>query len=278
MKLLHPFLHSPLTEPQIDLWKESSAMLKFKVYSCFFKLTSCAVGQEWSSVTSKKVRHKKLAAIGCYCLTWRRWTTNTVVEPEKRLSFIDDWRRYCCSWLKWRRGGATSVFIAPTGGVLRRKVNDVFLMWDMDWQCFHKRLCRHSLSTLEVQHLFKQIEFSYFTFDALNFLLTKSLIGPHSLFPNFSQSSIVDLGWGNLLFILVHTWQMYEHVIYMMNTPFEGWHIVVTFIWWNKNLDSCPNSTMKIFWVTIILSPTSLEFKMLQEGFALMQITIAHTT
>jgi hypothetical protein len=172
-------------------------------------------------VTSKKVRHKKLAAIGCYCLTWRRWTTNTVVEPEKRLSFIDDWRRYCCSWLKWRRGGATSVFIAPTGGVLRRKVNDVFLMWDMDWQCFHKRLCRHSLSTLEVQHLFKQIEFSYFTFDALNFLLTKSLIGPHSLFPNFSQSSIVDLGWGNLLFILVHTWQMYEHVIYMMNTPFE---------------------------------------------------------
>jgi hypothetical protein len=54
----------------------------------------------------------------------------------------------------------------------------------MDWQCFHKRLCRHSLSTLEVQRLFKQIEFSYLTFDALNFLLTKSLIGPHSLFPN----------------------------------------------------------------------------------------------
>jgi hypothetical protein len=29
---------------------------------------------------------------------------------------------------------------------------------------------------------------------------------------------------------------------------------------------------MKIFGVTIILSPTSLEFKMLQEGFAPMQI------
>jgi len=28
---------------------------------------------------------------------------------------------------------------------------------------------------------------------------------------------------------------------------------------------------MKIFWVTAIGSPTSLEFKMLQEGFALMQ-------
>jgi len=50
-----------------------------------------------------------------------------------------------------------------------------------------------SLSTLEVQHLFKQIKFSYFTFDALNFLLTKSLIEPHSLFSHFSQSSIIDL-------------------------------------------------------------------------------------
>jgi hypothetical protein len=39
-----------------------------------------------------------------------------------------------------------------------------------------------------------------------------------------------------------------------------------------------PNSTMKIFCVTVIVSPTSLEFKMLQEGFALMQIKIAHTT
>jgi hypothetical protein len=47
--------------------------------------------------------------------------------------------------------------------------------------------------------LFKQIKFSYFTFDALNFLLTKSLIEPHSLFSHFSQSSIIDLGWGNLL-------------------------------------------------------------------------------
>jgi hypothetical protein len=75
---------------------------------------------------------------------------------------------------------------------------------------------------------------------------------------------------GDLLFIPVHAWQMYEHVIYMMNSPFEGWHKVVTLVWWNKNFDSCPNSTMKIFWVTTIVSPTSLEFKMLQEGFALM--------
>jgi hypothetical protein len=40
--------------------------------------------------------------------------------------------------------------------------------------------------------LFKQIEFSYFTFDALNFLLTKSLIGPHSLFSNFSSRCMHD--------------------------------------------------------------------------------------
>jgi hypothetical protein len=30
------------------------------------------------------------------------------------------------------RGGATSVFMAPTGGVLRREVKDVFLVWDID--------------------------------------------------------------------------------------------------------------------------------------------------
>jgi hypothetical protein len=126
--------------------------------------------------------------------------------------------------------------------------------------------------------LFKQIEFSYFTFDALNFLLKKSLIGPHLYFSNFSQSSIVNLRWGNLLFIPVYAWQMYEHVIYMMNSPFEGWHMVVTLVWWNKNRDSCPNSSMKIFWVTTIVSPIRLKFKMLQKGFALIQIMIAHTT
>jgi hypothetical protein len=33
---------------------------------------------------------------------------------------------------------------------------------------------------------------------------------------------------------------MYEHVVYMMNSPFEGWHMIVTLAWWSKNLDSCP--------------------------------------
>ena len=28
---------------------------------------------------------------------------------------------------------------------------------------------------------------------------------------------------GDLLFILMHAWQMYEHEVYLMNSPFEGW-------------------------------------------------------
>ena len=40
----------------------------------------------------------------------------------------------------------------------------------------------------------------------------------------------------------------------------------------DKNRDFCPNSTMKIFGATANVSPTSLEFKMLQEGFVPMQI------
>jgi len=86
-----------------------------------------------------------------------------------------------------------------------------------------------------------------------------------------SKLGVADSEGTHFSFWCMHE-KMYEHAIYMMNLPFEGWHMIVTFVWWNKNLDSCPNSTMKIFGVTIILSPTSLEFKMLQEGFAPMQI------
>jgi hypothetical protein len=39
----------------------------------------------------------------------------------------------------------------------------------------------------------------------------------------------------------------------------------------NKNFDFIPNSTTKSSWVTIIVSPISPEFKMLQEEVALMQ-------
>ena len=130
-------------------------------------------------------------------------------------------------------------------------------------------LPQEAVQTFPFQHLFKQIKESRDH---------DPLIEPYSLFSKFSQSSIIDLEWRNQLFIPVYAWKMYEHVIYMMNSPFEGWHMVVTLVWWKKNHDFCPNSTMKLFWVTTIVSPTSLEFKMFQEGFALMQITIAHTT
>ena len=85
------------------------------------------------------------------------------------------------------------------------------------------------------------------------------------IFHLFSISAI-DLRWGNLLFIPVHAWQMYEHVIYMMNSPFEGWHMVISLAWWNKSFYYCSNSTIEISWVMTIISPVSPEFKMLQEG------------
>jgi len=58
-------------------------------------------------------------------------------------------------------------------------------------------------------------------------------------------------------------------MFYMMYSLFKGWHMVVTLAL-NKNFDFCLNSTMKISWVTTIVSPASLDFKMLQEGIALM--------
>jgi hypothetical protein len=95
--------------------------VKVQCLLLFFKSTSCAARQEWSWT-------RKLAAIRCYYKMWRRWTINSVAEPENRLYFIDD-RKHCCwcSWLKWRRGDATSLFMASTGRALRRRVNYVFL-------------------------------------------------------------------------------------------------------------------------------------------------------
>jgi hypothetical protein len=60
-------------------------------------------------------------------------------------------------------------------------------------------------------------------------------------------------------------------MFYMMNSSFKGWHMVVTLVWWDKNFDSCSNFTTKISWVTIIVSPVSPKFKMLQEGLTSMQ-------
>ena len=154
MKLLHPLLYFLLAEPRTNLYRESFAMLKFKVYSCFFKLTSCVAGQEWSSVTSKKIRHKKLAVIGCYCKTWKQWTTNNAFEPKKRLSFIDDWRRCCCSWPK-KRGVAS---MGRGHQVFSQKTVQTFPFY-----------------FLKLSACSNRCESSYFTFDALHFLLTMSL-------------------------------------------------------------------------------------------------------
>jgi len=80
-----------------------------------------------------------------------------------------------------------------------------FLVWDMDWQCLHKRVCKHSLSTLDVQHLFKQIKFSYFTFDALNFLLTIGFPPTSFFICHLFQSGVGELIWGTHL----STWCMH---------------------------------------------------------------------
>jgi hypothetical protein len=188
-----------------------------------------------------------MSPIGCYYKTWKRWTTNSIVEPKRRLSFIDDWRRCCCSWLKWRRGGAISVFMASNGGVLRKRVH-YFSLCGTWTNSASTRGCANipfpllkfstcsSRSSIATSHLMLSISF----WQSVSHQ-------PLSSFSIFFQSSIVDLEWGNQLFIPVHAWQMYEHVIYMMNSPFEGWHMVVTLVWWNKNRDSCPNSIMKIF-------------------------------
>jgi hypothetical protein len=58
-----------------------------------------------------------------------------------------------------------------------------------------KRLCKHSLSTLEAQHLFKQIyESSYFTFTALNFLLIINLCLTLVFIFHLHQSSRPQVG------------------------------------------------------------------------------------
>jgi hypothetical protein len=55
-------------------------------------------------------------------------------------------------------------------------------------------------------------------------LLKNGRYGEHTLhLPCFSLKIRCRRLVGGLLFILVHAWQMYEHEIYMMNSPFKGW-------------------------------------------------------
>jgi hypothetical protein len=78
---------------------------------------------------------------------------------------------------------------------------------------------------------------------------------PLSSFPIiFVQSGVAKLRRGTYFYpgtCMINVW----HVIYMMNSPFEGWHMVVTLVWWNKNLHSCPKLYNENFlsdghWVT----------------------------
>jgi len=111
LKLLHPFLDSPLTDSQTDLYRESSTTLKFNV--CFFFLDQHPMLLDRNGVHNRDgwkegqcTRNRKLAAIICSWNIWRLWTTISAVEREQGLSLVDDWRHCChCSWLK--RRGAT---------------------------------------------------------------------------------------------------------------------------------------------------------------------------
>jgi len=116
---------------------------------------------------------------------------------------------------------------------------------DVGWRYFHRSLCRRFLSILETQRLFEQIcKSSYFTFDALNFLLIMSLyLRPFFIFHLFSQSSVVDLRWGTYVSVFLriyackgtcmsNVWAYF----YMMNSSFKGWHVVVMIAWWARIL------------------------------------------
>jgi len=168
-----------------------------------------------------------------------------------RFSLVDDWRHCCrCSWLK-KRGAAS---MGRGQAVFPQKTVQTFP--------FH----------LMLNICLDRSESSYFTFNALNFLLTMSLsLTPFFIFHHLCSIGCSKARMGNLPFDPVHAWQMYEHVIYMMNWPFEGWHMVITLAWGNKIFYSCSNSTIEISWVLTIISPVSPEFKMFQQGLAQMQ-------
>jgi len=178
---------------------------------------------------------------------WRRWTISSATEQEPKLSLVDDWRHCCCcSGLKWR--GAAS--LGRGQAVFPQKIVQTF--------SFHLMLNTCS----------GRSESSYF--DALN----SPLIMSFSLTPFFISHHLCSIRcskarMGEPIFppgtcmINVWTCKLYEE-------------LALRGVTYGRN--SCmmkqENSTMKIFWVTVIGSPKSLEFKMLQEGFALMQNNI----
>ena len=148
---------------------------------------------------------------------------------------------------------------------------EVQLQRDMDKQCSHIRLCRHSLSiwcsTLVQADLslatsplmlstFFVIMSLYLTsfFISIIFLITCSK--PRTGEPIFPHGTCMINVW---------TCNLYEELALRGVTYGRNSCMM------KQESHSCPNSTMKIFWVTAIGSPTSPEFKMLQEGLAQMQ-------
>jgi hypothetical protein len=123
---------------------------------------------------------------------------------------------------------------------------EVQLQLDVDKQCFHRRLCRHSLSIWSSTLV--QADLSLAT---PSLMLSTSFwqwasLWPLSSFPIiFVQSGVAKLGWGT--YFHPGTWMINVwHVIYMMNWPFKGWYMVITLAWWNKNFYSWSNSTIEI--------------------------------
>ena len=112
---------------------------------------------------------------------------------------------------------------------------------------------------------------SYFTFNALNFLCDNEPLSDNFLhFQSFSITCSKPRT-GEPIFphgtcmINVWTCNLYEELALRGVTYGRNSCMM------KQESHSCPNSTMKIFWVTAIGSPTSPEFKMLQEGLAQMQ-------
>jgi hypothetical protein len=207
---------------------------------------------------------ERLTAIGCYWKMWGQWKKLTMQLNQKGDCLLLIIEGVTAAVHHWGEVCHFNV-LAIASGVLRKRVHyfSLYGTWtdsnstrgcaDIPFLLLKFSACSSRSKSLATSYLMLLIFVrqwpSYWT--------------PFFIFQLFSIQYSRDLKWGNQLFIPIHVWQMYKHVIYMMNSPFEGWHMVITLVWWNKNRDFCPNSTMKTFWVAAIGSPTSLEYKML---------------
>ena len=100
LKILHPLLYSPPIEPQTNLYRESFATLKFKVYSCFldkiwlFCLPLCF----GASANETK-----------FCSVWNYYIPSCIPHLQSHKQIL--WREFCyfkvlCLLLFFRSGSA----------------------------------------------------------------------------------------------------------------------------------------------------------------------------